>query len=51
MIDRALGKHSPVFRKQSWQPYRIKDTDKGPVVWEVKWAVFWRKDEDGLPTR
>jgi hypothetical protein len=20
-------------------------------VWEVKWAVFWRKDEDGLPTR
>ena len=48
---RNLIKHSPVFRKQSWQPYRIKDTDKGPVVWEVKWAVFWRKDEDGLPTR
>ncbi|MCH8043691.1 MAG: transposase [Planctomycetes bacterium] len=48
---RNLVKHSPVFRKQSWQPYRIKDTDKGPVVWEVKWAVFWRKDEDGLPTR
>lgn len=48
---RDLARHSPVFRKQSWQPYRIKDTDKGPVVWEVKWAVFWRKDEDGLPTR
>ena len=48
---RNLVKHSPVFRKQSWQPYRIKDTDKGPVVWEIKWAVFWRKDEDGLPTR
>lgn len=48
---RNLAKHSPAFRKQSWQRYRIKDTDKGPEVWEVKWAVFWRKDEDGLPTR
>lgn len=46
-----LAKYSPVFRGQSWQRYRIKDTDKGPEVWEVKWAVFWRKDEDGLPTR
>ena len=43
--------YSPVFREQSWQPYRIKDTDKGPEVWEVKWAVFWRKDEAGFPTR
>jgi len=40
-----------VFREQAWQPYRIKDTDKGPEVWEVKWAVFWRKDQEGLPTR
>jgi SRSO17 transposase len=48
---RNLAKHSPVFRKQEWQRYRIKDTDKGPQVWEVKWAVFWRKGEDGLPTR
>ena len=43
--------YSPVFREQSWQRYRIKDTDKGPEVWEVKWAVFWRKGEDGLPGR
>jgi SRSO17 transposase len=48
---RNLAKHSPVFRKQAWRRYRIKDTDKGPEVWEVKWAPFWRKDEDGLPTR
>ena len=48
---RNLAKHSPVFRKESWQRYRIKDTDKGPPVWEVKWAAFWRKDEDGLSTR
>lgn len=48
---RNLLRYSPVFREQSWQRYRIKDTDKGPEVWEVKWAVFWRKDEAGLPTR
>ncbi len=48
---RNLAKYSPVFREQSWQPYRIKDTDKGPEVWEIQWAEFWRKDEDGLPTR
>jgi len=48
---RNLLRYSPVFREQSWQRYRIKDTDKGPKVWEVKWAVFWRKDNAGLPTR
>lgn len=48
---RTLAKHSPVFRKQAGQCYRIKDTDKGPEVWEVKWAPFWRKEADGLPIR
>ena len=48
---RHLRKYSPVFRGQSWQRYRIKDTDGGPEVWEVKWAVFWRKGEDGFPGR
>ena len=48
---RNLLRHSPLFREQSWQRYRIKDTDKGPEVWEVKWAVCWRKDNAGLPTR
>jgi SRSO17 transposase len=48
---RTLVKYSPSFRKQSWQRYRVKDTDKGPEVWEVKWAVFWRKQESGLPGR
>jgi SRSO17 transposase len=48
---RNLVSYSPLFRAQAWQPYRIKDTDKGPEVWEVKWAVFWRKAEAGLPTR
>lgn len=48
---RNLVHYSPVFRQRSWQRYRIKDTDKGPEVWEVKWAVFWRKGTDGLPGR
>lgn len=48
---RNLLRYSPVFRQQSWQRYRIKDTDKGPLVWEVKWSVFWRKGEAGLPGR
>jgi SRSO17 transposase len=48
---RNLLMYSPVFRNRSWQRYRIKDTNKGPQVWEIKWAVFWRKGEDGLPGR
>jgi len=46
-----LATYSPVFRSQRWQRYRIKDTDKGPAVWETKWSVFWRKGVGGLPTR
>jgi SRSO17 transposase len=48
---RNLLKCSPVFRQQAWQRYRIKDTNKGPEVWEVKWGVFWRKEAHGLPGR
>lgn len=48
---RNLLKYSPVFREQTWQRYRIKDTCKGPEVWEVKWAEFWRKEVDGVPRR
>jgi SRSO17 transposase len=44
-----LGRYSDAFLQQKWQRYRIKDTDKGPQVWEVKWSRFWRKGEDGLP--
>jgi len=46
-----LLRYSPVFQGQRWQRYRIKDTTRGPEVWEVKWAVFWRKGSDGLPSR
>jgi SRSO17 transposase len=43
--------YSPVFRQQRWRRYRIKDTTRGPEVWEVKWTVFWRKGNDDLPSR
>ena len=46
-----LLRYSPVFRQKRWQRYRIKDTTRGPEVWEVKWAVFWRKGSDDLPSR
>jgi SRSO17 transposase len=46
-----LVRYSPAFRKQTWQRYRIKDTERGPEVWEVKWAVFWGKGAEGLPGR
>ena len=46
-----LLRYSPKFRKQKWQQYKIKDTERGPEVWEVKWGVFWRKGADGLPGR
>ncbi len=47
---RNLVTYSPVFRKQKWQLFRIKDGEKGPIVWEVKHATFYRRHgPDGLP--
>ena len=47
---RNLVVYSPVFAKQRWRPFRIKDGEKGPIVWEVKYCRFYRKDgTDGLP--
>lgn len=33
-----LVRHSPVFTKQPWVRYRVKDTTLGPAEWEVKAA-------------
>ncbi len=38
-----------VFREQPWQRWRVKDGEKGPMIWEVKQALFYPKDENGLP--
>ena len=46
---RHLLHHSKVFTQQKWQRFHIKDGQKGPIVWEVKHADFYRKHADGLP--
>ena len=42
--------HSAVLRKIPWEKFHIKDTTKGPMVWEAKAVRFYLK-RDGLPTR
>ena len=47
-----LATFSPVFAKQAWQRFHIKDGEKGPMVWEVKHCSLWRRQgERGLPGR
>jgi SRSO17 transposase len=41
--------NQPELREQAWQRWRVKDGDKGPMIWEVKHCMFYPKDEDGLP--
>lgn len=47
-VEHLAARH-PTLRGQTWQQWRVKDTQKGPVVWEVKHARIVVKDEDGLP--
>jgi SRSO17 transposase len=49
---RNLLVYSGVFQRQKWKKFHIKDGEKGPMVWEVKCAKFYRKHGDrGLPGR
>jgi SRSO17 transposase len=41
--------YSPELRDQPWVRYRVKDGEKGPMVWEVKHTRITMKDENGLP--
>ena len=43
-----LCRYSRRFMQQAWQPYRIKDTAKGPMVWEVKYAPCWMPRQGGV---
>jgi len=47
---KQLMLHSPLWRKIPWEKFYIKDTTKGPMVWEAKAVRFYLK-RDGLPTR
>jgi SRSO17 transposase len=38
-----------VLRDQPWQPWRVKDGEKGPMVWECKHTLLTVKNENGLP--
>ncbi len=38
-----------VLRDQPWQRWRVKDGEKGPMVWECKHTFITVKDENGLP--
>jgi SRSO17 transposase len=44
-----LLKFSPKLRDQPWVKYRVKDGEKGPMIWEAKRVMIHVKDDDGLP--
>lgn len=44
-----LAQSHPALAAQGWQTWRIKDTQKGPLVWHVKHVLVQIKDEQGLP--
>jgi SRSO17 transposase len=46
-VDEFLNE--PTFRDQSWRRWRVKDGEKGPIIWEEKHGLFTPKDEDGMP--
>ena len=46
-VDELLK--SPALRDQPWQRWRIKDGEKGPMVWEVKHCLLYPRGEDGFP--
>jgi len=47
---RNLLVYSRIFQKQKWKKFHVKESEKGPIVWEVKHARFYRKQGlKGLP--
>jgi len=42
---------SPVFRDQKWERVHIKDTTRGPTIWEVKAARVHLVDASTQPSR
>ena len=48
---RHIASYSPLFRREDWQTYRVKDSRKGPMVWRAKRLAVWLQEENGLPTR
>jgi SRSO17 transposase len=46
-----LLRYSPALCDQKWKRFRVKDGEKGPMVWEVKHVRFYPQTEDGDPAR
>ena len=42
-----LCRHSRTMTRQRWEQFHIKDTDKGPMVWEARAALMWLR-RDGM---
>ena len=42
---------SPVFREQEWKRVHIKDTTRGPMIWEIKTARVHLVDSSTEPSR
>lgn len=40
---------TPALKDQPWIQWHVKDTQKGPMVWETKHVMLVPKDEQGLP--
>ena len=49
-VGDMLRHHAPL-RDREWARYRIKDGEKGPMVWEAKSIPIYPRNEDGLPQR
>lgn len=46
-----LCRFSPLFREQPWRRVTVKDTTRGPLVWEVKTARVHLTDTAEKPSR
>ena len=49
-VGDMLRLHRPLH-EQEWKRYRIKDGEKGPMVWEIKHVLIYPRDEQGLPAQ
>lgn len=44
-----LAQSHPALRRQRWETWRIKDGEKGPIVWRFKHTLIFVPDERGFP--
>jgi SRSO17 transposase len=49
-VGEMLSRNAPL-REQEWKRYRIKDGEKGPMVWEIKHICIYPRNEEGLPDK